>query len=435
MVDTIEIARKGFRQKMGAYLVMTLLVAFTVGGYLVISSYWKDAFTVSSAAAEPLNFPYVKGTVLYAYWTNPPMAPDEEFPPPRKYAPIFNDVELGRIRELNSVLHLSVALDQKVFSRFGNRELLSIEDGAPLWQAIDLVSGRLPQNPGEILVSQEMAGAGVSPGQALTLKVPPSILPKDYRQDSVIVDVPDPQPLKRLTVTGVYKPFSSMISGFVGYLPVRRVADFPETNPKKIVMDWPVPNTIFLGLADPKRAERVLVDWKGLYRDFPLADPPLIPPVKAEWTPYLPEIMMQMAASEVATPLFTNTANAFGLGAIGIFSSMFVSFLDRRRELGIMKTVGIENSRTAGAVSMETVFAGILGTFLGIIAAVLVTGNYVKGVSGNPIAIPWTAVVAGATVSAFILAAATYIPKAMARQGTVMELLYGRPIPIFRDRR
>lgn len=434
MSDMIEIARKGFRQKMGTYLVMTLLVAFTVAGYLVVSSYWRDAASVSTAAAEPLNFPYAKTTVLFAWWTNPPMSPDEEFPPPRKYAPVFSDDHLRQIAQIRGVLNLTVAMEQDAFTRYGSSSLLSVETGAPMWQAFDLLSGRLPQSPSEVLVPEDMASLGAQVGQVLTVKVPRTIMPRSYRKDNALVDPVDPEPQKQLTVTGVYRPFSSMVSGLVGYLPVNRVDGYPQTNPGKVQMMWPVPNTIFLHLSDPSRAESVLAEWRAMYRDYPGAEPPLIPPVKVEWTPSLPEIMMQQAAVDVATPLFTNTIDAFGLGAIGIFASMFMSFLDRRRELGIMKTLGIDNNHTAGAVSMETVFAGALGTVLGTAAAAVLTGYYLKGVSGNSIAIPWTAVVTGTVVAAGILLGATYIPRAMARQGTVMELLYGRPIPIYRQR-
>ena len=60
--DVIDLARAGLRQKPGRILVMTLLVAVTVAGYLVVSSYWQDAAEVSTGTAEPLNFPYIKAT-------------------------------------------------------------------------------------------------------------------------------------------------------------------------------------------------------------------------------------------------------------------------------------------------------------------------------------------------------------------------------------
>jgi putative ABC transport system permease protein len=132
--------------------------------------------------------------------------------------------------------------------------------------------------------------------------------------------------------------------------------------------------------------------------------------------------------------MLTNMVNAFGLGAIGVFTSMFVSFLDRRRDLGIMKTLGIDNAHSVATVSTEIVFAGAMGTLFGIISALLVTGYCLKGVSGNYIAMPWTVAAAGTGVSCLILVAATHIPRAMARQATVMELLYGRPIPIYGQR-
>jgi len=144
--------------------------------------------------------------------------------------------------------------------------------------------------------------------------------------------------------------------------------------------------------------------------------------------------MMQRATQEVAQPVFANTINAFALGAIGIFAGMFLSFLDRRKELGIMKTVGIESSKIAATISTEVVFCGVLGTLAGILIAEGLTTYYITGITGNPIVIPWTAVVRGVSVAALLLIVATYIPNAMARQGTVMELLHGRPIPIVRKR-
>lgn len=434
MTDLLEIARKGFRQKMGAYLVMTLLVAFTVAGYLVVSSYWEDAAAVSSAAAEPLDFPYLKRTTLFAYWTNPPISRDEAFPPPRKYAPVYNDAHLKEIGEIPGVLDLSVTLEQIAFSKFGNSTLLSIEPQAALWQALDLVFGQLPQNAGEVIVPLPFADTGVQLGQAISVKIANAVMPKNYRMDGSLVEGMDPQPLKNLTVVGVYRP-RSMISGLVGYLPVNRVDDYPLTNPGKVAMSWPIPNTIFLHLSKPEAAGSVSALWMSMYPEYPQVETPLIPPVKVEWAPTLPEDMIRQAAAAVATPLFTNTLNAFSLGAIGIFAAMFVSFLDRRKDLGIMKTVGIDNAHTAGAVSLEVVFSGVLGTLLGIGAAEAVAGFFLKGISGNPVAIPAGGILAGVAVSAFILLAATYVPTAMAKQGTVMELLHGRTIPIIRNRR
>lgn len=447
MNDLLDISRKGFRQKLGTYLVMALLVGFTVAGYLVVSSYWRDAAAVSTAAAEPLDFPYLKATTLFAYWTNPPTSPDEEFPPPRQYAPVFNDSHLSQIASIPGVESLSVALEQTAFTRFGNTQLLSIEPGAQLWQALEIVSGRMPQNTGEVIVPEgwftetpagdepaaTVPGGKTHVGDRLTVKVVESPMPRNYRVDGTLKFIPDPVPQKELVVVGAYKP-RGLVSGLVGYLPVNRVESYPEKNPRSVEMDWPVPNTIFLQLSDPKRASSVSSSWFGMYLDYPGADPPLIPPNKVEWFPSVAEDMIRQAAGQVATPLFSNTMQAFSLGAIGIFAAMFVSFLDRRKELGIMKTVGIDNNHTAAAVSLEVVFAGTLGTVLGVLMAQVAT-CFLKGVSGNPIAIPAASVLTGAAVSALILVAATYIPRAMAKQGTVMELLYGRPIPIVRYRR
>lgn len=435
MRDSIDLAAKSFRQRFGTYIVMTALVAFTVAGYLVVSSYWADAASVSTARAEPLNFPYLKSTVVHAYLSTPPVSADPNVPsPPRKYVPFFNDAELDRVRRLSGVEELSVALSQDSFSRFGSMEYLSIETGNPLWKDLSLISGSLPYSASEILIPDSVQDASSYIGQVVTVKVTRAIAPRTYWKDPVIVDSYDPSPSKELTVVGVYRPSSVMISGLIGWLPVRRVESYPEADPEKVVMEWPTPNTVFLKLSNPAEAHSVSSAWSTLYPEMPEAEFPMIPPSKVEWTPDLPENLMREATSHVATPLFNNLISAFSLGAIGIFASMFISFLDRRKELGIMKTVGIDNTHTAQTISMEAIFAGVLGTVLGILAAAVVTTHSVAGISGNAIAIPWSALVRGVVIAGVVLAGATYIPSAMARQGTVMELLYGRPIPLVKKR-
>ncbi len=434
MMDGFELARRGFRHRLSSYLIMTVLVAFIISGYLVVASYWKDVSQVSVGTAEPMDFPYLKTTVVYAYYSNPPVSPDEEVPPPRKYVPLFNETELGRIEDLAGVTGLSVALSQESFSRYGNRELLSIEPQAPLWGDIDLVEGRLPENPKEILVPAELRKSGLEIGSRLTLKKPQTVLPRQYAQDPIIKTVQDPEPISSVAVVGVYEPRNTLISGYVGYLTVNRVDSYPERDPRSVEMDWPVPNTIFLGLEDPSKARSILAVWKSLYRDLPGTEISIIPPPKTSWMSDLPSVLMHEATGAMAAPVYANTFNAFALGAIGVFASMFTAFLDRRRELGIMKTVGIDGSKTSFTIALEVSFTGVLGTALGIVLALAITGTEsgLKGITGNPITIPLSVMFLGMLVTGFLLVSATYIPRAMAKQGTVMELLQGRSIPIFR---
>lgn len=435
MRDTIELAQSGFRQRLGTYLVMTVLVAVTVAGYLVVSSYWKDAAEVSTGTAEPLNFPYIKSHVVHAYLATPPLSNDPDVPsPPRKYEPLFNDRELGRIAKINHVESLSVALSQDSFSRFGHLEYLSIETGNPLWEDLDLRDGRLPRNSREILIPDTIANASSYIGQVVRVRVTRAIVPDTFWKDPVLRDAPDPEPTKDLEVVGVYRPSSPMLAGLVGWLEVRRVDEYRELNPRQVRMDWPVPNTIFLKLDDPAKAPSASLSWKILYPEMPEAAFPMIPPSKMEWWPDVPETLMRRATQQVAQPVFTNTLNAFSLGAIGIFAGMFLSFLDRRKELGIMKTVGIDSSHIATTISTEVVFCGVLGTIAGVLIAKVLTRYFVTGISGNPIAIPWGTLISGIVVAGILLTAATYIPNAMARQGTVLELLYNRHIPLVRKR-
>lgn len=428
--DAMDLAKKGFRQKFGSYAIMTLLVAFTITGSLVLSAYLGDASKATQAMVEPLNFPYLKGTVTFAYFTNPPEDPETEFPAPAVYAPLFNDKELDRIRNLRDVQSLSIALSQDCFSKYGHKELLRIEEGAPLWDDIVLKAGRLPESDYEILVPEDMAEAGATIGSTLLIKKPERVIPKQTMGDRVVQDTPDPEVSVVVEVVGLYEPTSPVISGILGHLPVNRVEThpYPAKDPKVITMDWPVPNTIFLSLAKPSNSQTVASFWTWLYP----ATYPYICPVKEFLHPNAPEALMFLATSQMTGPLFSNAANSFFLGGIGIFTAMFLSFLDRRRELGIMKTVGIDSRTTARTVSLEIVFTGVGGTVIGVLAAYAIAGQ-LEGVAGA-LNIPWTNVVSGMFVASLILVAATFVPRAMAVQGTVMELLNQRAIPIFRNR-
>ena len=55
------------------------------------------------------------------------------------------------------------------------------------------------------------------------------------------------------------------------------------------------------------------------------------------------------------------------VGAIGIMSSMLTSVLERKREIGIMKSVGARNSRILLLFLFESGIIGVVGGFLGIL--------------------------------------------------------------------
>ena len=211
---------------------------------------------------------------MVAYLTNPP-DPDDPSPPPRIYAPFFSEKELARVQNINGVKQISIAISQHSFSTYGHHELLSVEEGAPLWEGITLIQGRLPKNTGEILAPSFLAERGAAPGQIIELKKPQTILPKSFMQDRFIKDTPDPEPVIAVEIVGVYKPDSPVIAGFIGFTPVNRIDAFADSS--NIYMPWPVPNTVFLKLEDPARAQRVITSWMGLY-------PNVIIPSQEFWT-------------------------------------------------------------------------------------------------------------------------------------------------------
>jgi putative ABC transport system permease protein len=71
--------------------------------------------------------------------------------------------------------------------------------------------------------------------------------------------------------------------------------------------------------------------------------------------------------------------NAFGVIAllaagIGIINTLLMSVQERTREIGLMKAMGMGGGRVYALFSMEAIFIGLLGSLLGV-AAAIVTGS------------------------------------------------------------
>lgn len=60
----------------------------------------------------------------------------------------------------------------------------------------------------------------------------------------------------------------------------------------------------------------------------------------------------------------------------GILNTMLMAILERRRELGILKAIGMNRTKIFGMIMIETLFFAVIGGLLGLVAARLTIGHF-----------------------------------------------------------
>jgi len=66
------------------------------------------------------------------------------------------------------------------------------------------------------------------------------------------------------------------------------------------------------------------------------------------------------------------------VGAIGISNNMFMSVMERRREIGTMKAIGFSRSDIMGIFLIESGIIGLLGGLLGLSLAAIIGLSFIK---------------------------------------------------------
>ncbi len=123
----------------------------------------------------------------------------------------------------------------------------------------------------------------------------------------------------------------------------------------------------------------------------------------------------------------------FVIIAIGGWTLFLLGFLERRRELAVLKAVGLSSGEISRVFFGEAALTGCAGAGLGI-----ALGQILLLAMHRMTALPLTAslggVVAG-TISAFAVAAAAAVyPTALAGRATVVQLVNNQAIPLFYQR-
>jgi putative ABC transport system permease protein len=117
------------------------------------------------------------------------------------------------------------------------------------------------------------------------------------------------------------------------------------------------------------------------------------------------------------------------VGALGLMGTMSINVLERRREIGVMRSIGASTRAVMQIVIVEGVFIGAISWAMGSLVAIWLGRVLSNAVGAGFInsELTWRYSLGGAAfwllVMALIAAAASVIPARSAAQLTVREVL------------
>ncbi len=117
---------------------------------------------------------------------------------------------------------------------------------------------------------------------------------------------------------------------------------------------------------------------------------------------------------------------AMVIGFMGIVNTLLISVLQRTREIGLLRAVGMTRAQVARTVVIESVLIGFVGGLLGVAAglfgAAFPISLHVLRTTGYelPFAVPWTSMAVALAASLALGFAASYLP---ARRAAGLNLL------------
>jgi putative ABC transport system permease protein len=120
---------------------------------------------------------------------------------------------------------------------------------------------------------------------------------------------------------------------------------------------------------------------------------------------------------------------AIAIGFLGIVNTLLMSVMQRTREIGLLRAVGMTRRQVARTVTAEAVYTallgGVIGILTGILGALIPVRLYMLSVTGYlmPIAIPWLTLL-GALVAALAIGwIASVLPARRAARIDVLEAI------------
>jgi hypothetical protein len=136
--------------------------------------------------------------------------------------------------------------------------------------------------------------------------------------------------------------------------------------------------------------------------------------------------MIRQAARAAFLPRHVVSLAAAVVALSGISCVLSVSFVGRKKSLGILKTLGGTTRDLAGLMALETAFMGAFGIPIGLCCGSVITAVYL----GTQALSPWCFVVS-VVFGVLSLTFGVYLPVRLVRNASCAQLLNNRPVYAF----
>jgi putative ABC transport system permease protein len=136
----------------------------------------------------------------------------------------------------------------------------------------------------------------------------------------------------------------------------------------------------------------------------------------------------QQAASfdQVITMIQILLALAILIAVLGVINTLALSVLERTRELGLLRAVGLGRAQTMRMITVEAVVISVFGALLGVVVGAGLGAAVVRALQGEGITtlvFPWTQMATYLVLAALVGVAAAVLPAIRAARLNVLAAI------------
>jgi len=366
------LALRSLRRQRGRYALMSGLLGLGIATYLLYATYLSGAGLQASLALAPFELPA-----------------DVVFLGQRTLAA----AELGEWERRGGVDVLAVARLTEYRTEHGTLRVLALPAASPLWEAV----GAPAPEPGAILLPalfRPRAGPTIS---LIPPRAPEGAAPAVVAGHHTATDVV----LSSMALTLLPQPGPAPNCLFIWARTEAAAASLAGT----LTVDYLQPRRPLLS-----RADGPVLLWTGTAA-----------------------ALARGVVSQTYMPGAGALTMVLAFCGIGLFTVSSLSFLDRKRDLAILKTVGLESGGITAMLLLEQGFVAAAGTALAM-AVAAATIPPLRGLLPAGSGLRWTSVFWGVAVGMLVQAAGVALPVLTARVATVNQLLLNLPVSLQRRR-
>lgn len=362
---TAPLALRSIRKRPLRALLVALSLAASVCTYMLFSAFLAGRIGSLTSRVEPLNLP----ADIVASAGAP-----------------FADGSLTALDRAAYVKTVEPAVRSDRLTPVGRRAMLIVGPGSRIFSAIEVVAGRLPQASGEVLVPESLATpAGLQPG---------SIFPMQ-----VVVPGPNAPVALPGVVVGIYRDTGDLLT-------VPLAVDPAVTGAANTALIW------LQADRDPAtvigRVRSTLGATEVLYRGTPAT-------------------VAHGLVVGVYQAVFLMVFLVFVFAGLGLLTVLLLSFVQRKRQFGILKAAGFTNPELQYMLFAEGLMMAAVGIIIGVPVGIALIARLNLIVETTLILRPG-AIVWGVVFALIVFYLGSYIPATICRQAPVNALLFNRRV-------